>query len=98
VIVLLELNRWIREPQAARHAEVDDERAGFFQMKDEVFRAAVNVDDSVAADLIERFGNGIAELVVSNGDLTDWHADEMGRDAAPGGLDFGKLGHAQGRM
>ena len=79
----------IDQPQAPRHAEVNDERARA-AVDQQVFRAALERADGEAFDASrQRARNGRAHAPLAHDGALDAHAFHGGKQAAAGGFDFG---------
>src|SRR5262249_40522600 len=82
-------------PQAASHAEVDQERAAGLEPDYQVLAATVDRLDALAGQLggdlerVERAGQARVEDL----DPVESAADERGLEPAADGLDLGQLGH-----
>ena len=53
VVVLLEILRRTDQAQAAGHAEVDQQEAGFLQVEDQILRPPPDCGEAVAGDGVE---------------------------------------------
>ena len=97
VVVELARRRALVDAQAAGHAEVHEQRvdaARALEAEQQVLAAAVDgAEPSAFEGALEPGGNRPAQAPVVHVDRGDALADERGRDAAPGGFDFGELGH-----
>ena len=80
--------------QLPGHAEVEHQRVAAIGVDQPVFRAAAKPDDPRAGQpLAEVQREGPPEVGPARLDARDAPAVEHAREAANGGLDFGKLGH-----
>ena len=74
-----------------------DESLAAVQLEQQIFGAAVHVDDALAGEpLRERRGKGEADVRPPQLDLVDPGAEHGGREAAPHSLDFGQFRHRAG--
>ena len=81
------------ETQAARHPQMNNERAGV-ELNDQVFRAPVDRAYAPAASgRFEIRGDWPAQAAIADDQVDDAGPNECGRNAAPRGFYFRKLWH-----
>ena len=81
--------------QAAGHAEVQDQGGAGVEREQQVLRPSRRTLDAGAGDARGQVGgDGPAQPRFVHLQRHDLLARDVGLDAAPGGLDFGKLRHA----
>ncbi|MOA04815.1 hypothetical protein D3C78_1243860 [compost metagenome] len=79
----------LHQAQAAGHAEVADQGAGFGPQQ-QVLGPALHPQDALAGEAhVEVLGNRPAQAALAHDHPADALAFEEGRDAAAGGFDFG---------
>ncbi len=93
VVVQAVGGRLAQVAQAARHAEMHEQRAGL-RAEQEILAAPLERVDSLAGQLRrERLRNRPAQPRLAHLDRGDRAADDVGGQAAPRRLYLGKLGH-----
>ena len=94
VIVLAARGIRVDDAQAARHAEVHDQRA-VLKPDQDVLGASFYMLDPLSLQVLER-RYGPAQAVLVDDRLGDASPDDMRLYAAAGGFDLGQFRHAQG--
>ena len=92
VIVLAEGGGRPGEAEAAGHAQMDEQRAGF-GAEEEVLGAAAAGFDDVSFQIVDVVRDGPAESGIAHDDLCDAFVSQVGPDAAQRGFDLRELGH-----
>ena len=83
--------------KTARHAEVNEQGAHTFDLKQQILRPPAHGGNFLSLDLVDRFGNRLTQVATAHDHLLHTHAEHMRLDAPAGGLNFGELGHVGGR-
>ena len=95
VIVLAVRRGWIIQAQAARHAEVYDQRCAVIQSQQKIFRAPLDGGHAPAGDFfLKACGNRPAQAALPHDGALNTAADEVGSYTAASGFNFGQLGHS----
>jgi hypothetical protein len=85
-------------PEAARHPEVNEERATRFEPKNQIFSAPLDRVDPLAFEL-GRDGNRLErahQTRIEDLDVLEAPAFERGREPGPHRFHLGQLGHGAG--
>lgn len=76
------------DPQASRHAQMNEDHIMGIGFQKEIFRSAFDRYKGRAFKLCQVIGNRLAQIVAADDDFTDTLADEMRRNAQARGFDF----------
>ncbi|MCY1247683.1 hypothetical protein D9M72_610380 [compost metagenome] len=89
MLVLGRCQPGFHQAQAAGHAQVADQGTGL-GLQQQVLGATFHLEDALAGEAhVEVLGNGPAQAALAHDHPPDALAFDEGRDAPPGGFDFG---------